>query len=126
MMGTGGKVRVPLSESVELEKVAARLRGVTAADTESAELLQEAVALVSRLRSQVKSGYHRNPANFLAGRAVGKIGRDVHDIRYIHASDGKPYEHEFNGDVEVYAVERGDKRDLLLTHKRGLPLWDNF
>lgn len=81
-----------------------------------------------RLREQVAGGYHRNPRRgvFSAGEVVGKIGNDVHDIRYTHAQDGEDYEHKFSGDVEVWAVVRGGKRELLLSHTRGLPLWDDF
>jgi hypothetical protein len=82
--------------------------------------------IVSRLKKQVESGYHVNPAPFRAGMVVGKIGDDVHAIRYRHAKNGHFYQHQFNGDAEVWAVQRNGKNEILLTHRNGLPLWDEF
>ena len=135
MLGSGGKIRVPLSETAELDKVIKMLRDEMDAGFTSdvGDVIEKAVALLSRLRHQVAQGYHRNPLGhptrglqFQAGTVIGQIGTDVHDIRYTHASDGKSYEHHFGGDVEVWAVQRHNKRDLLLSHVRGEPLWDEF
>lgn len=116
MLGAGGVLRVPESESIQLER--------------AIELIEQgkatrAVTLLRTLQDQAASGYHRN-VSFQAGKVIGKIGTDVHDIRYTHATEGKNYKHDFGGDVEVYAVERNGKRDLLLHHVNGLPLWDEF
>lgn len=130
MMGHGGKIRVPLSETVELQKaweILENLRWNKIPDSE-VEGIQRAMAILSRLRTQVSAGYHRNPRGlqFQAGTVIGKIGTDVHDVRYTHESDGKSYEHQFGGEAEVWAVQRNNKRELLITHVRGLPLWEDF
>jgi hypothetical protein len=86
--------------------------------------------LLKALLRQVERGYHRNPKEYgsrvSAGRIVGQIGDDVHEIRYRHVDDGEFYKHEFNGEAEVFAVERNGKRELLIAHRRGLPLWEDF
>lgn len=128
MLGRGGELRVPKSESKELHKIYNLIEDVLSENLSSSARrnLLEACKAIEGLREQVSEGYHRNPEKFKAGIVIGKIGKEVHDIRYKHAEDGKHYEHEFGKDVEVYAVERNGKRDLLLTHRNGEPLWDNF
>jgi hypothetical protein len=122
MLGPGGEVVIPISEH---DALTAAIQHITHGD------LREAIDVLKRLRRQAGRGYHRNGApfegaSFAAGKAIGKIGDDVHSIRYRHAKDHKHYQHDFNGDVIVYAVERNGKRDLLLTHREGSPLWDEF
>lgn len=120
----------PKSEALEIGSVLRILHKAKKAwgTGESFALIEEAQDRLRELQEQAMKGHHRNPrrGRFQAGTVVGKIGDDVHDIRYTHADDGENYEHQFNGEVEVYAVERAGKRDLLLTHVRGLPLWDEF
>jgi hypothetical protein len=119
MLGPGGEIVEPRSESNELLRVFRLLEGGN---------VERAKELVMRLYDQVRKGYHRNPrgGGFKAGDVVALLGTDVHDIRYTHAEDGGDYEHKFNGEAEVYAVIRNGKRELLISHNRGLPLWDDF
>lgn len=117
MVGPGGEIRVPKSESDQITRA---IHQFTHGDFESG------LATLKALREQVQGGYHRNALRFLAGTAIGKIGDDVHSVRYRHAKDKKHYQHDFHGQVDVYAVERAGKRDLLLTHRDGAPLWDEF
>lgn len=133
MVGAGGAVRIPRSETKELERAINIVDGLRAHARSTFEKgeLSRVEAILQRLHEQATEGYHRNPApfegqSFTAGKAIGKIGDDVHSIRYRHAKDHKHYQHDFNGDVIVYAVERNGKRDLLLTHREGSPLWDEF
>ena len=119
MLGAGGKIVEPLSEHVEIDRAIRAIEG---------EEFDKAVSILSRLYNQVRQGYHRNPRRerFDAGRVVGQIAEDVHDIRYTHARNGEDFEHIFNGEVEVFAVLRNGKRELLISHREGLPLWDEF
>lgn len=132
MIGPGGKIVEPKSESAVLDSAITRLmREAGSASSPSAHRdLWGVIHDLRALREQVAGGYHRNPrkgASFSAGEVVGKIGDDVHDIRYTHAQDGKDYEHEFSsGQVEAWAVVRNGKREILLSHARGEPLWDDF
>lgn len=128
MLGSGGKLVEPKSESKQLRRIYSLIEDVLTDELSlsAKRNLLVACKLVKELEEQVSEGYHKNPDRFRAGNVVGKIGKDVHDIRYKHAKDSKNYEHEFGKGVEVYAVERNGKRDLLLTHKEGLPLWDDF
>lgn len=122
MIGAGGEIRIPQSEH---DALTAAIQHITHGDH------REAIIVLKKLREQVGRGYHRNAppfegSKFAAGIAVGKIGDDVHSIRYRHSKDKKHYQHDFNGDAEVYAIVRGNKRDLLITHRDGSPLWDEF
>lgn len=129
MLGPGGRTLIPESESKQLRKALGYLLHVDANDVgkDNANRIACAVEILSKLEQQVREGYHQNPhRGFLAGTAVGRIGKDVHDVRYTHDFDGQNYEHVFNGDVQAYAVIRNGKRDILFTHRRGLPLWDEF
>lgn len=97
------------------------------------------------LTDQVQRGVHTNPPLVVFGnppirvsrrdrgggdfRWVGRMSRNVHEIRYQHAEDGAPYKHTFEpNDVEMYAVERGISRvpNILLTSASGKPLWEDF
>jgi hypothetical protein len=115
MLGPGGKIVRPVSESDALTAI---IQHVTHGD------YKDAIDTAKLLRKQVEEGYHANPYSPFS--VIGVLGQDVHDIRYQHAEDGKFYKHDFNGEVEVLAVVRHGKRELLLRHKRGLPLWDDF
>ena len=131
MLGPGGKIVEPRSESAVIGFVLSLLEEAEKFQRDPKLLrhhLADAKEELQKLQEQVGAGYHRNPRRgvFSAGNVVGKIGDDVHDVRYTHADDGENYEHEFSGEVEVWAVERNGKRELLLSHKRGLPLWDDF
>ena len=59
--------------------------------------------------------WHTNPP--------GLIGDDVYDVRYQHADDGLDYVHDFGPNVELEALPDGS---VLLSHRDGLPLWDDF
>jgi hypothetical protein len=106
--------------------------------------------LLVRLYDQVESGVHTNPgelvifgnppimsARALAGlsgqvmsgvRLVGLIGVEVHDIRYRHADDGKPYKHKFEdrhtGLWAATAPRWG--RILMIFNSNSVPLWQDF
>jgi hypothetical protein len=122
MLGAGGEFLRPVSEH---DALTAAIQYVTHGD------YRDAIDVLKALRRQVAKGFHANPPpfegkRFNAGIAVGKIGDDVHEVRYRHTKDGRDYKHEFNGDAEVYAIQRGNRRDLLITHRDGSPLWDEF
>lgn len=130
MVGPGGEIVEPKSESNELNKVhhditkALRMLPANGYDA-IGEILRDSQLRVLRLMGQVSAGYHRNPG--MGGfKIVREIGSDVHDIRYTHAKNGEDFEHVFNGEVEVHGIIRNGKRELLLSHQRGLPLWDDF
>jgi len=136
MLGPGGRILVPESESevlAESVQKLMRVAGERGVNEWAHKELWSVIHDLKRLLEQVGQGFHRNPGRtpirglqFQAGTVIGQIGTDVHDIRYTHASDGKSYEHHFGGEVEVWGVQRNKKRDLLLTHTRGEPLWDEF
>ena len=134
MLGEGGRMITPQSESVVLRRVIRKLSNVADAlgqreGTYDMQLQRRYLAQVmddlSALEEQVREGYHRNP--YTPFRIVGVIGRNVHFIAYEHDKDGKMYKHEFKGgNAEVLAVERHGKRELLITSPNGSPLWDEF
>jgi hypothetical protein len=135
MIGPGGVIQTPKSESKELSRAIALLDDLRTHLThdnmmQAQSSLTRVETILYRLSQQVGAGYHRNPSrrspHFLAGTAVGKIGTDVHEVKYTHAENGKPYKHDFAGEVEVYAIQRDGHKDLLFTHVRGLPLWQDF
>jgi hypothetical protein len=57
---------------------------------------------------------------------VGQIAEEVHQLKYQHVDDGKPYVHDFEAGVEMWALIRRQHRDILLTHAHGAPLWEDF
>lgn len=66
-----------------------------------------------------------------SGRVAGLISDNVHDIRYTHADDGKDYQHPFESDVLMLALDSGEHgresgHDILLTGKDGQSLWEDF
>lgn len=132
MLGPGGKLVEPRSESAVLGFVLGLLVEARSYRSDPRMLLHhvdDAIAELRKLQQQVGAGYHRNPppGKFQAGEAVGMLGRDVHEVRYTHADNGEAYKHKFeSGTVEVWAIRRGQSRDLLLTSRDGLPLWRDF
>jgi hypothetical protein len=131
MLGAGGKMKIPRSESSVLMRAVQRLSGIEQGVSGlERDVLREVIRDLEALEEQAAEGFHRNAPpfgkGFQAGQVIGQIGDDVNDIRYRHVTDRKWYEHQFNGDVLVFAVERNGKRDLLLTHKSGKSLWEEF
>lgn len=127
MLGPGGQLVKPKSESAEIDRAWERLENMRFNDlsVHNRKMVAEAMAILKSLRIQVSEGYHRNP--YTPFRIVGVIGRNVHFIAYEHDKDGKMYKHEFKGgNAEVLAVERHGKRELLITSPNGSPLWDEF
>lgn len=55
--------------------------------------------------------------------AVGLISKHAIQIRYIHAEDGKPYQHDFGDGVCLEALPDGSVRIYGL---HGQPVWGNF
>lgn len=91
--------------------------------------LREAIECAKDLRRQVDRGIHTNPSSsrlYEPFKIVGAIAEDVEAIQYQHAKNGKLYEHEFNGDVNILAIMRHGKKEMLIVSTRGLPLWDSF
>ena len=121
MLGPGGVMKSPRSESHELDRALACLAQGNV--TRAREIL-------TRLRRQVAEGYHANPSSsrlYEPFKIIGVIGRDVHSIAYVHATEHKPYKHDFKkGSAEIVAIERHGKRELLVTSPDGVPLWDEF
>lgn len=116
MIGPGGHVRVPRSES---RTIGGAIRLIANGQ------YREAIDLLRRLQSQVEQGYHRNP--YKPFRIVGEMGSEVHSVAYTHAEDGRNYKHDFQGEnAQLLAIERHGKKDLLITSSRGVPLWDEF
>lgn len=109
MLGRGGKLRTPQSESGVIEWCVSQLSNhalpnMVARDSEGIKYSRHVVALVLEtlkgLKEQVASGYHRNPAitifgNPPAGRVMTK---DVQAILYHRG--GKDYCHGF-GDADI-------------------------
>ena len=52
-----------------------------------------------------------------------QFGQDTHEVKYRHSVDGELYKHEFRDGVEIDALDDGT---LLLSHKDGKPLWEEF
>lgn len=132
MIGAGGVMRVPRSESAELDRVMALLKPLLGehTDEDANETLGEALEILERLRKQVSGGYHRNPAgSVLRGpiEIAGILSHDLRSVAYRHAKDSKLYKHDFErNSAEVLALIRNGKRDLLLSSPDGIPLWDEF
>lgn len=127
MLGPGGEIRTPQSESSVLTSVYNLLAEVIHSSDHRTAIrrAQEALSLVQDLRDQVSAGYHRNPGVYGPFKLVGVIGKDVHSVAYQHAKDGKLYKHDFKrGSAQAIAVERHGKRDILITGD--VPLWDEF
>lgn len=135
MLGPGGVLITPKSESRVLELAIDKLHRALEADelnvkeTVARRLIASTVHGLEELLAQVAAGYHRNPKRgvFSAGEAQYQMSDDVHEIFYTHRQDGEDYHHPFKrNEVEMWAIQRAGQRDLLLTHKAGKPLWDDF
>lgn len=123
MIGEGGNVRVPRSESGEIDRVIALLKNGNDDD------ISESLEILERLRNQVSAGYHRNPGSnvYAPMKMFGVISNDVRSVAYRHAKDSKLYKHDFErNSAEAIAMIRHGKHDLLITSPDGLPLWDEF
>lgn len=110
------------------------------------ELARELMATAAEMRGQLKRGVHTNPLviygnpqmrvvgraklgkkyKIVGGELVGVMSGRVYEIRYRHMDDGKDYQHEFDPRVQMLAILRGEKHDVLLTHQDSLPLWRDF
>lgn len=137
MLGSGGRLIVPESESrvlAEILHISRQLRAPRNSDSVR-EKAARLIELADSLKEQVGQGYHRNPASqrprmgsVLVGPMVVHrvMSRNVHDIRYTHDTDGDDYEHVFERPTLALAIERGGHRDVLLTAPDGAPIWEDF
>ena len=142
-IGRRGERVVPRSESRVLHHAVAALQTIAHGYRgDNRPLLSSVISDLKRLATQVEEGYHRNPAGLviyggnpplrarrvdIRGAAVkGTISLNVHAIQYQHAEDRRNYEHTFDSETHMLALERGGIRDVLLTSPDGLPLWDDF
>ena len=59
---------------------------------------------------------------------VGQLSREVVDIAYRHADDGKMYRHEFDSKpgVSMFAIEGADGHAVLIVGSEGQSLWEDF
>lgn len=148
MLGPGGELRTPLSESGTLARVIEDLR-IIQGDPRVVHTarLNRAIDLLTVLKEQAAHGYHRNyhrnplmqvlsnPPLGLARkygdlrgpiRVVGEISGEAHAILYRHAEDRKPYKHEFEHPTSLIAVERAGRKDVVITSPDGHPIWQDF
>lgn len=98
-------------------------------------LVHDAIKKLEGMGKRRRSGHRRNPSLVVynppdlrvrrvgAGRVVGQIASNVHEIKYEHAEDGEPYVHEFSPGVKMFALD-GRSHEVLLTSE--LPLWEDF
>lgn len=141
MIGAGGRIVEPKSESAVLSEAIQLLHGMSLRDGDprDAQLFDRALRLLKGLKGQVSEGYHRNPAGLVVFSnppvglrrrtlkgpgVVGLIGTEVDAIYYRNA-DGQRYKHDFEDAKRIlmFAVERGGQRDITITHEDGKPLW---
>lgn len=135
-LGPGGRTVKPRSEGMVLSNAVAQLKGsMTRGGASQAKIVAKVIAELEDLQEQVENGYHKNPfliihnpPKGLTGkiRVLGPMSEEVHEIRYRHVDDGEPYKHPFNKGVRMLAVEREGRKELFMTHERGLPLWEDF
>lgn len=147
MIGPGGKLVVPESESKALAAAITKLMRVAGEQGVNQWAHREiwsVIHLLKELKEQVAHGYHRNPAQLvvygnppltvskkygdLRGpiRLVGAISGEAHAILYRHSHDGKQYRHDFEHPTSLIAVERAGRRDVIITSPDGDPIWQNF
>ena len=112
---------------------------------QTAQALRSIIRIANDLIRQIEGGVHINPPLVVFGnpplgvgrrfgpqqegrfRFFGQMSRNVHEVRYTHAADGKDYKHVFeSGSAEMFAVLRAGKHDVLLTGGDGQPLWEDF
>lgn len=149
-LGAGGRMRRPLSESRELQNITIKLVALKSRHPAITEDVDRILRDVRRLQMQVADGFHRNPPHahnpplvifgnppmgkvrrgahrFEAGKIVGQLSDEAHAILYRHIEDGKPYRHDFETPVGIFAIERAGHRDILLTTSPEFtPIWEDF
>ena len=114
-----------------------RLTQVIGGIRDEARALQSQVMQVPPLHVNPPLAVYLNPPLRLGPRRgrrpggrfdwVSLMSRHVHEIRYTHEEDSRDYKHTFDsGDVEMYAIRRGDHLDVLLTGGSGQDLWQDF
>lgn len=64
-----------------------------------------------------------NPTLAILGNPPRVLSHNVHYVAYTHRKDGRDYKHEFGTGVTCYLLPNGD---VLLRHKHGKPLWQEF
>lgn len=89
------------------------------------ELGRELMAMAAEMRGQLAKGMHTNPL-VIYGNPSRLMSARVYEVRYRHRDDGQDYVHKFKPNVEMVAIERNGKHDILLTHRRGLSVWEDF
>lgn len=58
---------------------------------------------------------------------VRRLSPRVVQMRYgKHYETGHQYQHDFGPGVEAWVIRRGGRRDVLLTHRNGKPLWEDM
>jgi hypothetical protein len=113
------------------------MKAVTGIEVETRELLAQAHGLAGMPRSNPPLVVFGNPPLQLRHREVGgltsagpgivgQIAEEVHQLKYQHVDDGKPYVHDFEAGVEMWALIRRGQKNILLTHAHGAPLWEDF
>lgn len=128
MLGAGGELVEPLSESAELGAIFQDLKRalrMSGSNSPVSEVLRDAEYRVVRLLGQISEGYHRNPRHS-AIKLVEKTSDDFHEFRYTHRGDDTPYKHPFARGVELWAATLDGQRIFVVKHKAGKPLWDDF
>jgi len=115
MLGPGGKLIEPRSESGELHYALDVLSSLVREPNLSKShrlMVQSVIGRLTRLRGQVAAGYHRNPMLITYNPPHAPIiTDDVQAILYRHAEDGKDYVHAFGG-VEPAIKHRGSSVTL--------------
>lgn len=102
--------------------------------------------MVKRRQGNKVTAYRRNPYLYvynpgpIKGRGIdvgeigvslrvqiqGVIGLELHDIRYTHAEDYKPYEHVFDSKVRAYAgVDDRGRAVVILIGADGQNVWED-
>lgn len=69
-----------------------------------------------------RGGYRANPALAILSNPP-TLAREVHELRYTHADDGRAYKHVFGPGVRAKLNRDGS---VTLRHAKGSPLWEEF
>jgi hypothetical protein len=64
-----------------------------------------------------------NPVLAILGNPPRILSNNVHFVAYTHRKDGRDYKHEFGPGVKCFLLPNGD---VLLRHKDGKTLWQEF